>query len=67
MSLALRRPVPIRISGDWNDPVPGHVEVDFVAHFGTSSSGSFVQKLVPTDLPRAGPSACRSEIATATS
>lgn len=39
-----------RTFGDWNDPPPGYVEVDFVAHSGTSSSGSFVQTMVLTDL-----------------
>jgi len=50
MSSAVRRSVPIRTFGDWNDPVPGYVEVDFVAHSGTSSSGSFVQTMVLTDI-----------------
>ena len=36
MSSAVRRSVPIRTFGDWNDPAPGYVEVDFVAHSGTS-------------------------------
>jgi hypothetical protein len=41
-SSAVRRSVPIRTFGDWNDPPPGFVEVDFVAHCGTSTTGSFV-------------------------
>ncbi|MER8880816.1 hypothetical protein [Mesorhizobium sp. M0684] len=61
MSLAVRRSVPIRTFGDWNDPPPGYVEVDFVAHSGTSSSGSLCRRwFLPISL-RAGPSACRSE------
>ena len=36
MSSAVRRSVPVRTFGDWNDPPPGYVEVDFVAHSGTS-------------------------------
>ncbi|WP_348639345.1 transposase family protein [Mesorhizobium sp. M2A.F.Ca.ET.043.05.1.1] len=40
----------MRTFGDWNDPPPGYVEVDFVAHSGTSSSGSFVQAMVLTDI-----------------
>jgi hypothetical protein len=59
MSSAVRRSVPVRTFGDWNDPLPGYVEVDFVAHSGTSSSGSFAQTMVLTDIARAGPSACR--------
>ena len=50
MSSAVRRSVPVRTFGDWNDPAPGYVEVDFVAHSGTSSSGSFVQTMVLTDI-----------------
>lgn len=49
-SSAVRRSVPVRTFGDWNDPAPGFVEVDFVAHSGTSTSGSFVQTLVLTDI-----------------
>lgn len=47
---AVRRSVPIRTSQDWDDPPPGFVEVDFVAHSGPSSAGSFVQTLVLTDV-----------------
>ena len=32
------------------DPPPGYVEVDLVAHCGTSTSGSFVQTMVLTDV-----------------
>jgi hypothetical protein len=49
-SSAVRRSVPIRTFGDWNDPPPGFVEVDFVAHAGTSAAGSFVQTMVLTDI-----------------
>jgi hypothetical protein len=48
-SSAVRRAVPVRTFGDWNDP-PGFVEVDFVAHAGTSAAGSFVQTMVLTDI-----------------
>ncbi len=47
---AVRRSVPIRTFGDWNDPPPGFVEVDFVAHSGPSAAGLFVQTLVLTDI-----------------
>jgi len=50
MSSAVRRSVPVRTFGDWNDPLPSYVELDFVAHSGTSSSGSFVQTMVLTDI-----------------
>jgi len=49
-SSAVRRSVPVRTFGDWNDPPPGFVEVDFVAHGGTSAAGSFVQTMVLTDI-----------------
>lgn len=50
ISSAVRRSVPIHTFGDWNDAVPGYVEADFVAHSGTSSSGSSVQTMVLTDV-----------------
>ena len=49
-SPAIRRSVPIRTYADWNDPPPGFVEADLVAHSGPSTSGSFVQTLVLTDI-----------------
>lgn len=49
-SSAVRRTVPVRTFGDWNDPPPGFVEVDFVSHSGTSAAGSFVQTMVLTDV-----------------
>jgi hypothetical protein len=49
-SSAVRRTVPVRTFGDWNDPPPGFVEVDFVAHSGTSAAGSFLQTMVLTDV-----------------
>jgi hypothetical protein len=56
-SSAVRRTVPVRTFGDWNDPPPGFVEVDFVAHAGTSAAGSFVQTMVLTDIAT-GSTAC---------
>jgi hypothetical protein len=50
LSSAVRRAVPVRTFSDWNDPPPGFVEVDFVAHGGTSVAGSFVQTMVLTDI-----------------
>jgi hypothetical protein len=45
-SSAVRRSVPVRTFADWQDPPPGFVEADLVAHSGPSASGSFVQTLV---------------------
>src|SRR5215467_13681550 len=50
LSSAVRRTVPVRTFGDWNDPPPGFVEVDFVAHAGTSAAGSFIQTMVLSDV-----------------
>lgn len=49
-SAAVRRSVPVRTFSDWQDPPPGFVEADLVAHSGPSASGSFVQTLVMTDI-----------------
>jgi hypothetical protein len=47
---AVRRNVPVRTFSDWQDPPPGFVEADLVAHSGPAASGSFVQTLVLTDI-----------------
>ncbi len=49
-SSTVRRSVPVRTFSDWQDPPPGFVEADLVAHSGPSASGSFVQTLVLTDV-----------------
>ena len=49
-SSAVRRAIPIRTFGDWDNPVPGNLEVDFVAHSGPQLAGSFIQTLVLTDV-----------------
>jgi hypothetical protein len=41
---------PVRTSADWDDPAPGFVEADLVAHSGPSARGSFIQTLVLTDI-----------------
>ena len=35
---------------DWNDPVPGRIKMDLVAHCGSVNRGSFVHSLVLTDI-----------------
>ncbi|CAB3680723.1 integrase catalytic domain-containing protein [Trinickia soli] len=48
---AIRRAVPIRTFTDWNDPLPGYLEIDFVEHCGgTKIDGDFVHSLVMTDI-----------------
>lgn len=49
-SSAVRRSVPVRTYADWDDPAPGFMEADLVAHSGPSASGSFVQTLTLTDV-----------------
>jgi hypothetical protein len=46
----VRRAVPLRTVGEWNDSPHSFVEADFVAHGGTSVAGSFVQRMVLTDI-----------------
>lgn len=40
----------MRTFSDWDDPAPGFVEADLVAHSGPTAKGSFVQTLVLTDI-----------------
>nr|WP_294553763.1 ISNCY family transposase [uncultured Rhodopila sp.] len=49
-SAAIRRSVPVRTFDGWNDPPPGFVEADLVAHSGTTAKGSYVQTLTLTDI-----------------
>jgi len=47
---ALRRRVPVRTFADWNEPTPGSMEMDCVAHCGDANCGSYVNSLVLTDI-----------------
>jgi hypothetical protein len=49
-SSAVRRSVPVRTFDGWDDPPPGFVETDLVAHSGPTAKGSFVQTLTLTDI-----------------
>ena len=42
--------MPVRTFDGWDDPPPGFVEADLVAHSGPIAKGSFVQTLVLTDI-----------------
>jgi len=46
----VRRSVPVRTFADWDDPAPGFMEADLVAHSGPTAEGSFVQTLTLTDI-----------------
>jgi hypothetical protein len=46
----LRESIPVRTFADWDDAVPGFVEVDLVAHCGNSPEGQFIQTLTAVDI-----------------
>jgi hypothetical protein len=45
-----RRRVPVRTFADWNEPPPGSMEMDCVAHCGDVNRGSYINSLVVTDI-----------------
>ena len=49
-SAAIRRSVAVRTFSDWDDPPPGFMEADLVAHSGPTAKGSYVQTLTLTDI-----------------
>ena len=49
-SAAVRRSVAVRTFEVWDDPPPGFMEADLVAHSGPVVRGSFVQTLTVTDI-----------------
>jgi len=46
----VRRRVPLRTFADWNEPLPGSMEMDTVAHCGEANRGSYINSLVLTDV-----------------
>lgn len=46
----IRRRIAVRTFADWNEPPPGSMEMDLVAHCGDMNRGSFVHSLVLTDI-----------------
>ena len=42
--------IPIKTFSDWEDPVPGFLEIDFVVHGGGSMSGEYLHSFVVTDV-----------------
>jgi len=46
----LRRDIPIRLGQEWDDAVPGFVEVDLVAHCGWTTAGEYINTLNVTDI-----------------
>ena len=49
-SAAIRLSVPVRTFDGWDNPPPGFIEADLVAHSGPTAKGSFVQTLTLTDI-----------------
>jgi hypothetical protein len=45
-----RRRIKMRTFADWNEPPPGSMEMDLVAHCGNVNRGSYVHSLVVTDI-----------------
>ena len=46
----LRRQVPVRTYTPWDEQVPGFLEIDTVAHCGTTTEGEYICTLNATDL-----------------
>jgi hypothetical protein len=42
--------IPVRTFADWQEPLPGYLEIDFVSHGGSSQQGTFLWSLVATDV-----------------
>jgi len=42
--------IPIKTFSEWDDTVPGYVEIDLVAHCGSNTSGEFAYTLDVTDV-----------------
>jgi len=46
----LKSQIPIRTWADWDDAVPGFVEIDLVGHEGGNAAGDFCSTLTATDI-----------------
>jgi len=46
----LKHHIPIRTFSDWNEKIPGFLEIDLVAHDGGFGYGDFIQTLDATDI-----------------
>jgi hypothetical protein len=46
----LKKNIPVRTFTDWNEDIPGFLEVDLVAHCGDSTAGQYLNTLTCTDL-----------------
>jgi hypothetical protein len=46
----LKKNIPVRMGNEWDDAIPGFVEIDLVAHCGTTTAGDYVNTLSVTDI-----------------
>jgi hypothetical protein len=46
----LKKDIPLRLGTEWNDAIPGYVEIDLVAHCGASTVGEYINTLDVTDI-----------------
>jgi len=46
----LKRNIPIRLETEWDDAIPGYVEIDLVAHCGDTAAGDYLNTLDITDI-----------------
>ena len=46
----LKRNIPVRHGTQWDDAVPGYVEIDLVAHCGVTTAGEYINTLDVTDI-----------------
>jgi hypothetical protein len=46
----LKKAIPVRLGTEWNDAVPGYVEIDLVAHCGDTAAGDYLSTLDLTDI-----------------
>jgi len=46
----LKKNIPVRLGTQWDDAVPGYVEIDLVAHCGTTAAGEYINTLDVTDV-----------------
>ena len=46
----LKKNIPLRLGNQWDDAIPGFVEIDLVAHCGDTTAGDYVNTLDVTDI-----------------
>ena len=46
----IKKDIPVRMGNEWDDAVPGFVEIDLVAHCGETTAGDYVNTLTVTDI-----------------